>query len=222
MTYYAKIERYFIQKRGRGLMLSPKDWQVMTEWEEQQIPLRVVLKGIDNTFCQKGSLKQEVNFLAYCKPQVNKCWQEHKKQCIGAAESPVNGQAVSNQFVLQHLSVIQKSLETKLNESGPLLGVWQQAKNSLAGLISSLQNANISALDQWESKLNIIRQQLLEGIKVNMPKEELQQIEADVEAELKGYRRWMQTEAYRATYEELVNDRLCRHYGLPQLRLYEI
>lgn len=220
MNYFAEIERYFIQKRGRGLMLSPKDWQVMSEWKEGEIPLRVVLRGIDNAFNQKGSLKQEINFLAYCKKQVDECWQEHKKQTLGATESASGKPAFHKDIILQHLSGLHNELQTRLKQAGPQLKLWQQTQNSLNNLISLVQKDDPSALDRLESQLDAIRQQLLEGLRNDMPQEKLKQIETAAEAELHGYRRWMQPEAYQATYRELVDEQVLKWYGLSELRLY--
>jgi hypothetical protein len=203
-------------------MLSPKDWEVMGEWQQKGIPLRVVLHGIDKAFMDKGSLKQEVNFLAYCKPQVNKCWREYRKQMLGRANSSVNKQAAPNQFILQHLSALQQKLQVKLKQAGDLLPVWQQAQRSVAGLISLARGADLSSLDQIGPQLNAIRRRLLADLRANMPKSELDRMEAAAMAELKDYRRWMQPEAYQATYEELVDEWVLKYYGLPQLRLYDL
>jgi hypothetical protein len=222
MTYYAEIERYFISRRGRGLMLSPKDWQVMSEWERQQIPLRVVLQGINNTFCQKGSMKQEVNFLAYCKSQVNKCWREHKKQALAAVESSDSEPDSSRQLILKHISAIKQKLEAGLSQTGPFLEVFCQVQDALKQLKLQIEDNNFTFTHSLGEQFDAIYQQLLEGIRARMPKQELERIMGEVEAELKNYRCWMQADAYHSTYAALVDERLCRHYNLPQIRLYEL
>ncbi len=216
MNYYAEIERFFIKKRGRGLMLSPKDWQVMSEWEDGGIPLQVILRGIDKTFSQKGSEKQEINFLAYCKPQVDECWREYKKQTLGSADLSGGKPALPKEEIMRHLTGFKRELQTKLKPDEGRFKLWQPVQASLDNLIFLAQ------FDQLESKLEIIRQQLLEILRDIMPQAKLKQIEAEAEAELKTYRRWMRPEAYQATYRELVGEWVFKFYGLPELRLYEL
>ncbi len=221
MNYYAEIERYFIQRRGRGLMLSPKDWQLMDEWKDKGIPLRVVVRGIDKAVNQKGSQKREINCLAYCKPQIAECWREHKKQMLGSAD-PATGKPIFSKTVIwQHLSRLQRELQAKLKPNGDRLKLYQPVQNSLDELMLLAQSEKISSLAQFESKLEAIRQKLLEVLRASMPIDELSQIETAAEDELKSYRSWMRAEAYQATHDELVGERVLKFYGLPELRLYE-
>lgn len=49
-AYYAAIEDAFLQKARNGkLIVSPADWQVMRVWRKSNIPLRIILRAIDDT-----------------------------------------------------------------------------------------------------------------------------------------------------------------------------
>ncbi len=45
--YLKAIERRFLEMRGRGLMLSPRDVMLVDRWRERGIPLRVVLAALE-------------------------------------------------------------------------------------------------------------------------------------------------------------------------------
>lgn len=48
--YYQTIAKYFIDLRGAPFFLSSKELDLIRQWEEKGIPLRVVLEGIQRSF----------------------------------------------------------------------------------------------------------------------------------------------------------------------------
>ena len=46
-NYFTEIEETFIRRRGKNLLLSPLDWALIESWQEREVPLSVVLRGID-------------------------------------------------------------------------------------------------------------------------------------------------------------------------------
>ncbi len=217
MTYYAEIERYFLKKRGSGLILSPKDWQIMNEWEEQGIPLRVILRGIDNTFNNKTEIKEEINFLAYCKTQVNKSWRFFKQQYVGSTTIEDNSPNNDNQFIKEHILKLKKTLKNNLIKGDPLFFIWQKTYN----LLGELENKKTS-LAEAELTLLAIRRATLKEVKANLPQTELAELKSKVERTLKGYRRQMLPEAYKITCEELLDDMISQEYNVPQFEMYQL
>lgn len=72
-NYFTDIEETFIRRRGRHLLLSPLDWALIESWQERGVPLRIVLRGIENVFdgVEKNPGRQKtIKSLMYCKEEI--------------------------------------------------------------------------------------------------------------------------------------------------------
>lgn len=79
--YFARVEEHFGRRRGGPLVLSPKDWRLLEKWHESGIPLRIVLRGINQTFdrfADSGPRPDRVNSLRYCEQEVQAAWQDYR------------------------------------------------------------------------------------------------------------------------------------------------
>ncbi len=79
--YFARVEEHFGRRRGGPLVLSPKDWRLLEKWHESGIPLRVVLRGINQTFdrfAASGPRPDRINSLRYCEQEVQAAWQDYR------------------------------------------------------------------------------------------------------------------------------------------------
>ncbi len=84
-SYWEQIEQYFAAKRGSALILSPKDWPLVHQWEERHIPLEVVYAGIDQAFervaeQQTPTQHHTIRNLAYCKYDVEAAWKDWQER----------------------------------------------------------------------------------------------------------------------------------------------
>jgi len=46
-NYFTEIEEHFVRKRGKHLLLSPLDWNLIAAWRDAGVPLSVAIRGID-------------------------------------------------------------------------------------------------------------------------------------------------------------------------------
>ncbi len=79
--YFARVEEHFGRRRGGPLVLSPKDWRLLEKWHESGIPLRVVLRGINQTFdrfAASAPRPDRINSLRYCEQEVQAAWQDYR------------------------------------------------------------------------------------------------------------------------------------------------
>lgn len=69
-----EVSNSFLQRRGSTLQMSPLDWQLISEWELQQIPLRVVCRAINDVFDkyheQPKKKQRPVKSIAYCADEI--------------------------------------------------------------------------------------------------------------------------------------------------------
>ncbi len=79
--YFERVEQHFGRRRGGPMVLSPKDWQLIQKWQEQGIPLPVVLRGINQAFdrfAASSPRPDRINSLRYCAQEVEGAWEEHR------------------------------------------------------------------------------------------------------------------------------------------------
>ena len=59
MNYFTIVEQFFLSLKGSGLALSASEYQLIEEWEEQNIPVKVVCRAIESAYSKID--KQRVN-----------------------------------------------------------------------------------------------------------------------------------------------------------------
>ena len=85
-NYFTDIEETFIKRRGKHLLLSPLDWALIESWQERGIPLRIVLRGIENVFdaIDKNPNRQRtIKSLTYCREEVESQYAEWLETQVG-------------------------------------------------------------------------------------------------------------------------------------------
>ena len=79
--YFTAIEEHYRALKGRSsVMLSPADWRLVAVFKCSGIPVAIVLRGIDEAFQDFASRRkrEEINSLAYCKPQIMEAWKQSR------------------------------------------------------------------------------------------------------------------------------------------------
>src|SRR5262249_43438817 len=84
--YYTEIESHFALRRGTPFVLSAKDWHLMKRWNEEGIPLPVIIEAIDSVFekNETSGRKKVISSLSYCKHAVKEIWDERRELAVGA------------------------------------------------------------------------------------------------------------------------------------------
>jgi hypothetical protein len=50
LNYFTIVEQFFLSLKGSGLALSASDYQLIEEWEEQNIPIKVICRAIESAY----------------------------------------------------------------------------------------------------------------------------------------------------------------------------
>ncbi len=80
-NYLKDIESFFLKQRGRGVMLSSRDYNLVLEWKNRGIPKDIVLKGITNALIRKP---EGIRHIYNCKQFV-----EELEVSVSREENPV-------------------------------------------------------------------------------------------------------------------------------------
>jgi hypothetical protein len=85
--YYRAIAREFLRGRGAPYFLSPRDLELIAEWEKEKIPLTVVLEGISAAFERRkgraGRGERKVRTLSFCSSAVETAHAQHRDRKAG-------------------------------------------------------------------------------------------------------------------------------------------
>jgi len=84
--YYRTISQYFLEQRGAPFFLSSKELSVIADWEEKEIPLRVVLDGLrqaSESRRQAGGRKAKFFSLDQCHRFVLESHKQHHERRVG-------------------------------------------------------------------------------------------------------------------------------------------
>ena len=232
-NYFTEIEDVFVRRRGKHLFLSPLDWALMEMWKTQEIPLHIVLRGIEKSFDSYESKprKRSVKTLLYCQEEVEAQYAEWLESRVGAnPENPT--EAVEDDISKTSFSIA--AVSTHLIEKRQLLIELAQHRSSDDSLSESLLRAakilkdledelkTSSAADtrKLEDSLTGLERMLNDSMMEIASGPALETAKADVKSQLKPYRSQMDKAAYQQTFDNLLLKRLREKFGVPRLSLF--
>mgnify|MGYP007063850315 CR=1 FL=1 len=50
MNYFTTVEQFFLSLKDSGLALSASDYQLISKWEEQRVPVDCICRAIESSF----------------------------------------------------------------------------------------------------------------------------------------------------------------------------
>lgn len=119
--YRKKIADKYLQRRGKGLDLSPNDESVVDGFISKKIPLHIVLDGIDQAF-DKFKPKNdydEINSLNYCSRIIFPLFAQHSAQAEKEPEvNTMGNEDLNDQYSDEEVQKMLAELRAKRGEAG--------------------------------------------------------------------------------------------------------
>ena len=218
-NYFTEIEEFFLTKRGTHLLVSPLDWCLIELWKENEIPLHIVLRGIDRSFERIESAgKRPPRSLSYCHPAVVDAFEEYRQAMVGAspgaAETGINDQ-LSQEALIRHLQDLQDCLQKQSGEA------FIRARSLVAALSSEVAAQNEISYEQIDRDLNQIGARVVAALQERMDTAELKELRAQSRKEMKIYKKHLSAEMYRQLAANYLARKMRERYGLPEFSLLE-
>ncbi|CAN5437415.1 hypothetical protein BH20ACI1_BH20ACI1_30810 [soil metagenome] len=229
-NYFSEIESAFIRRRGRNLLLSPLDWALIETWQEREIPLHIVLRGIEKVFDgvdKQPARKRTIKSLMYCREEIEAQYSEWLESQIGKTsdskfqipnseikeENSTQGELFSNETIAAHLEKVTDELKSaKVKAKGGLSKTLEEVLNCLTRLRKKF--SDVENLEKDLEKLDaLIDDSLLQSFSNEKVKSEL-------EKEIASYKNKMETEVYQRTYNLMLLKRLREQAKIPRLSLF--
>ena len=234
-SYFSEIEDTFIRRRGKHLMLSPMDWALIEGWKERGVPLHVVVRAIEHAFDSHESKKQKrtVKTLLYCQEEIEAQYAEwlesrvgsHEEQDAESKDADESKSPFPRDAVLAHLA---RSLDTlgdlceerrRTNDDE-----LSEALSRAVTLLSEIKDDYASAVQpdarKLEDSLTGIERLLDDAIRKAASEREFESAHAEIDSQVKPYKRQMDKAAFEQTRENLLRKRLREQFGVPRLSLF--
>lgn len=193
-AYARAIERALGRLRGRPVVLSPKDWELVTDWHQRGVPAGLVLEVAEEASARTGGGGGgPPRTLAYLAPAVEEAFRVvadgRRRNVIAPSGAPTAAieavwRRVAEESLLPRLGGVLRDLLDR-----------REAGESASAVDDALDLA-------------------LPGL---APADLLSAVEADVERALEPYRGRLDAGAFEKSRNRAVLERLRRHLGLPRL-----
>ena len=231
-SYFTEIEDTFIRRRGKHLLLSPIDWALIESWKERGVPLHVAVRAIEHAFDSYESKKRKrtVKSLLYCQEEVEAQYAEWLESRVGSNQTPSDSEAdetsptvFSRDVLLAHLEQSLENLErlrNERNDNDELSEALARATSLLSEIREDFSTAAQHDARKLEESLSGIDRLLDDAIRQSLTPDELAAATADVEAQIKPYKRHMDKAAFAQTRANLLRKRLRERFDVPRLSLF--
>ena len=229
-SYFSEIEDTFIRRRGKHLLLSPIDWALIESWKERGIPLHVAVRGIEHAFDSHEAKrrKRSVKTLLYCREEVEAQYAEWLESRVGSHEETGKTEDSSpfpRDVVLAYLSRSLGQLQKLQAERPPTHeDRFGEALSRAATLLQEIKTDYETAAQpdarKLEESLTGLERMLDGAIQNVVADAEIAAAQADIDSQLKPYKRHMDKAAFEQTRDNLLRKRLREHLGIPRLSLF--
>jgi len=236
-NYFTEIEDTFIRRRGKHLLISPIDWALIESWKALEVPLHVVLRGIEKAFdsWEAKPRKRSVKSLLYCQEEVEAQYAEWLEAHLGAETGGDDvdakqgardeGLPFPRQAILEHLqrgrsALLNAFAERKQSHEDDLTDALTRAATLLGELERDFNQSAIADAERLEVSLTGLERMLSDAIRSVVPAAQLEAITREVKAQLQPYRKHMEAEVYQQTFDNLLLKALREQFGVPRLSLF--
>ncbi|HEX9428555.1 MAG TPA: hypothetical protein VGA64_12295 [Candidatus Polarisedimenticolia bacterium] len=228
--YVRAIEEEFVRRRGAALLLSPKDWALITEWREAGVPLRLVLQALANvfdSFALRAPGGRRINSLSYCRQEVLALHELHNslrgvEAGRPAAEPTAAG---AGRLLVRHLGRLHRRLRlamTRASNEGRdvLVGAIALCGSELTRLRAEARTGSVDPL-RLDAELRALDAGLLEAGRAALSAEAIARIDGEADRALASDRPRMTPAAYHATRAAFLSRALRESLSLPRLTLFD-
>ena len=246
-NYFTEIEEYFWRKRGAQILVSPLDWAILESWQKANIPVEVVLKGIDNAFesyarSRRGTSGRPLKSLAYCVDAVLDAAIEAEEAAAGrgpevggaTGRAGARAGAVSQPFSAEELGAYLARNAVRLREAantatarGPQATAGEALARRIADTATRLEECrghldaqNLGDLEDLERRLTVMEDGVYAALQAAADDDIVVAIRREMDRQLSPYRRKMTVEQLAMLEQQYLRRRLLEAYELPRLSLF--
>jgi hypothetical protein len=232
-NYFTEIEEYFWRKRGAHLLVSPLDWAILETWQQAEIPVSAVMKGIDRAFekyerSKRGKSGRQLKSLAYCVDSVLDVAEEEKEALAGAGPSAESSRAPAEtfsaielkKFFARNIEQLNRAAEKLAAQQSELSTRLRDTSAKLTEMLPLLDTPAKPDLEDLERRLTICEERLSSALSASASDELLLDIRRDLDRQLAPYRRKMTAAQLGDLERRYTQKRLFESANVPRLSLF--
>ena len=147
-AYFLAIEEAFIRLRGAPLLLSPADWQVAAKWQDEGIPLDLVLDTLAEIFARRAERGEErgVQSLRYCRRAVESAWKKRREITVtGERREPSEFDPVT---ILAQLALAIPAMVPRAGELAERIRALEGGSESVEGELAALDLEMVESVER--------------------------------------------------------------------------
>ena len=237
-NYFTEIEEYFWRKRGAQILVSPLDWAILESWQKAEIPVDVVLKGIDAAFesysrSRRGTGGRPLKSLAYCVDAVLDAAVEAQEAAAGRGPDGSSTkhhaeQPFSRTELTAYLARNSERMREAANRAGRenhtggemlarRIGETVARVDQIRGKLDEQPQID---LEDLERRLTVLEDALYAALQSAADEDTVLQVRREMDKQLAPYRRKMTVEQLSMLEQQYLRRRLMEAYGLPRLSLF--
>jgi len=167
--YYQTIVRSFLNRRGAPFFLTPREISLISYWEKNRFPLRIVLEGIRACFEHGRTRKQKGKgrtSLVMCEPFVSKSYDMCKERQVGSR--------VKKKSRVEQKRHAEKEVKFFLSSISPEMKYLEPPFVQALGLLNT-QDCQEGVLDELEARV--------ETLILTQAKKEARQVKSSIQNE---------------------------------------
>jgi hypothetical protein len=233
-NYFTEIEEYFWRKRGAHLLVSPLDWAILETWQQAEIPISAVLKGIDRAFesygrSKRGQSGRQLKSLAYCVEAVLDAAEEEKEALAGAGPSAESSRAAETEsfsrdqlkaYLLRNIEQLNRTAVKSIQWHNEIATLALDTVRKLAAMLPLLDPPAPVDLEDLERRLTICEERISAKLRDLATDDQILEIRRDLDRQLAAYRRKMTTAQLSDLERRYAQKRLFESAGIPRLSLF--
>jgi hypothetical protein len=231
-NYFTEIEETFIRRRGKNLLLSPLDWALIESWQEREVPLHIVLRGIERVFDtidKQPNRKRSVKSLFYCKEEIEAQFAEWLESQVGknSPESGVerpesevngsnseNGELFSRDAVAEHLERSAADLSGAIERAASV-----ELKETLERVLNRLTefSEKYETAEKLEDSLEKLDALIDESL---LKTSDTAELKTEIGKQISSYKNKMEPDVFQRTLDLMILKKLREEAEIPRLRLF--
>jgi len=232
-NYFTEIEEYFWRKRGAHLLVSPLDWAILETWQQAEIPVSAVLKGIDRAFesyqrSKRGQSGRQLKSLAYCVEAVLDAAEEEKEALAGAGPAAESSRATVESFsrdqlrafILRNIEQLNRTAVKSIQWHNEIATLALDTNRKLGAMLPLLDPPAPINLEDLERRLTICEERISAKLQALATDDQILEIRRDLDRQLAPYRRKMTTAQLSDLERRYTQKRLFESSGIPRLSLF--
>jgi len=206
-AYYQAVEEFFVSRRGDPLFLSNADWLLVRDWRRAGIPLRIVLRGIEDALdshAHSWSRERKVGSLRYCAAEVDVA-RERWERALATGSEPEELGGARDRLVAALGAAASLGAESQL-----------VAREVLERLVVEAGATSARGTEAWLAEREA---RMVAAIRRENP-DLAARASAEVAGEIAPYRARMPPRVAQQIEDDAFTRRLLAAYGLPRLSLF--